>query len=120
MSISNSLSEYGALPVYMHDDKGNVWHEPEYDGYGEFGGMDYYELLAKMNGLKTRDEGIDLECDSLVYMPESLDEAKEVLFPNIAESDRWQWVNEPPERCPNQGFFSLYPRNDDEDLQEYL
>jgi hypothetical protein len=119
-SVTNRYAEEGALPVYLYDNEGNVWHEPDYDGYGEFGGMDYYELLAKMNGLKTRDEGIDLECDSLVYMPESLDEAKEVLFPNIAESDRWQWVNEPPERCPNQGFFSLHPREEDEDFEDYL
>ena len=82
--------------------------------------MDYYELLAKMNGLKTRDEGIDLECDLFEYMSASPEGAKEILFPNIAESDRWQWVNEAPERCPNQVFFSLHPREEDEDFEDYL
>jgi hypothetical protein len=28
----------------MIDDKGNIWEEKEYDGYGVFGGKDYYEL----------------------------------------------------------------------------
>jgi hypothetical protein len=38
------------IPVYMFDDKGKYYYENDYEGYGEFGGMDYYELLDKMNG----------------------------------------------------------------------
>ena len=38
------------ITVYMHDNKGNVWKEDNYEGYGEFGGKDYYELLDQMNG----------------------------------------------------------------------
>jgi hypothetical protein len=38
------------IPVYMFDDKGKYYYENDYDGYGVFGGMDYYELLDKMNG----------------------------------------------------------------------
>jgi hypothetical protein len=37
--------------VTMFDDKGNRFEEKGYDGYGEFGGKDYYELLAEMNGI---------------------------------------------------------------------
>ena len=37
--------------VTMFDDKGNKFEEKGYDGYGEFGGKDYYELLAEMNGI---------------------------------------------------------------------
>jgi hypothetical protein len=36
------------IDVWMFDDKGNSWYEKSYDGYGEFGGMDYYELIAIM------------------------------------------------------------------------
>ena len=47
--------------VYMHDNKGNKWLEKRYEGYGEFGGKDYYELLDQMNGGKgDRGRGIDL------------------------------------------------------------
>ena len=35
--------------AYLHDDKGNVWEEKRYEGYGEFGGKDFYQLLAEMN-----------------------------------------------------------------------
>jgi hypothetical protein len=49
------------IPVYMFDDKGKYYYEKDYDGYGVFGGMDYYELLDKMNGGSgDRSRGIDL------------------------------------------------------------
>ena len=31
-----------AKTVYMIDNKGNTWREDDYEGYGEFGGKDYY------------------------------------------------------------------------------
>lgn len=37
--------------VIMTDDKGRKYIEHCYQGYGVFGGKDYYELLAEMNGL---------------------------------------------------------------------
>ena len=43
------------IEVWMYDNKGNSWYEKGYDGYGEFGGMDYYELLARMNGYTDED-----------------------------------------------------------------
>jgi hypothetical protein len=117
-SVTNRYTDEGALPVYLHDNEGNVWHEPNYEGYGEFGGVDYYELLAKMNGLSTRNEGIDLEEDFFEYMSASPEGAKEIFFPNIVESKRWKWINEAPLHCPNQGFFSLHPKEEDEDFEE--
>jgi len=51
--------EGNTIPVYMFDDKGKYWFEPSYDGYGVFGGMDYYELLDQMNGGRgDRSEGV--------------------------------------------------------------
>ena len=42
--------------VYMTDDKGNKYKETCYGGYGVFGGKDYYELLAEMNGIVDRNK----------------------------------------------------------------
>ena len=39
-SIANVHSYMEAFEVTMQDDKGNKWVEPEYDGYGMFGGKD--------------------------------------------------------------------------------
>lgn len=41
--------------VYLVDDKGNKWKEERYEGYGVFGGKDFYELLAEMNGYSHKD-----------------------------------------------------------------
>ncbi len=68
-SIANVHSYMEAFEVTMQDDKGNKWVEKEYDGYGVFGGKDYYQLLAEMNRPKLctgdrnhdRDIGIRLQ-----------------------------------------------------------
>lgn len=48
-SIFNTYSDRETVSVAMVDDKGNVYIEDEYGGYGEFGGKDYYQLVAEMN-----------------------------------------------------------------------
>ena len=49
LSIANRHSSQSTFPVTMLDDKGNAYTELDYDGYGVFGGKDYYELLFEMN-----------------------------------------------------------------------
>jgi hypothetical protein len=96
-SIPNAYSGRATFPVTMTDDKGNKWHEPAYEGYGVFGGKDFYELLAEMNGLPPdRQEGINLQYnkDSIVFKQ-----------PNLTEDPDWEWVDEGPESCPDQGYF---------------
>jgi len=51
-SIANVFSGKPVFTVYMIDHKGNKWEEPAYGGYGDFGGKDFYVLLAEMNGGK--------------------------------------------------------------------
>jgi hypothetical protein len=81
--------------VFMIDNKGNVWQEDAYMGYGEFGGKDFYELLAEMNGETTRDEGIDITYSGKPY-----------LSPNLVEDIvGWDWINKPSTECEFQGFF---------------
>lgn len=93
-SISNIYSNRGTFFVCMHDNQGNIWTEQNYEGYGVFGDKDYYELLAEMNGLKTRAEGIELAFSG-----------KSCLFPNLTESIEWTWRNEEPQTCEYQGYF---------------
>ena len=96
-SIANYHSSRPTFTVYLLDNKGNCWKETEYNGYGDFGGKDFFELLAEMNGEEGREKGIDL-----FYEPDKDD----VLYPNLViDVDNWNWVNEKPERCPWQGYF---------------
>lgn len=104
-SISNAYSEKGTFPVFMIDDKGNIWYEDEYEGYGEFGGKDYYELLAEMNPEyyekdkyeDLRDAGIEIAFGTY---------AEDIKHPNLVERvEGWEYDSVGPESCEFQGYF---------------
>ena len=59
-SIPSSYSNRKTFTVHMITEDGKIWTEKEYEGYGVFGGKDIYELIAELNGKKTREEGINL------------------------------------------------------------
>ena len=105
-SIANSSSYRSTFTVYMTDDKGNKWKEDNYEGYGVFGGKDYYELLAEMNGETTRNYEINLEYGK---------DHKEVKFPNLSQNKNWKWINEKPKNCPDQGYFYFDEEDYDND-----
>ena len=93
--------------IYMHDNKGNKWLEKNYEGYGEFGGKDYYELLAQMNNVENADrsDGIDLAFSG-----------KKVLFPALTVSPNLSPNHdfyEEAENDPNQSWYT--PEDDDDD-----
>tara|TARA_B110000259_G_scaffold140679_1_gene158437 strand:- start:603 stop:2234 length:1632 start_codon:yes stop_codon:yes gene_type:complete len=85
------------IDVYMYDNEGNQYYEKKYDGYGEFGGMDYYALLAKMNGysdedlskkgMEMRDLGIDLAFKKL----KTKAKGGKVLFPALVTDGKYNW-----------------------------
>jgi hypothetical protein len=81
--------------VYMKDDKGNVWQESAYEGYGNFGGKDIYELLAEMNGFEGRDKGIDIFFEPIRGMK----------YPNLVRDESREWENKLLIDCPDQGHF---------------
>ena len=94
-SIANVHSHKPTFTVYMVDDNDNEWEEKEYDGYGVFGGKDYYELLAEMNGLKPdRLNGIELTLSK-----------KPFISPCLYEKKGTKWINNHPIECETQGFF---------------
>ena len=110
--------EENTIPVYMFDDKGKFYYEPNYDGYGEFGGMDYYELLDKMNGGRgDRGRGIDLAFGSEKV-------ASRVLFPALVTSPsnfnyKTHDFTKEAESDPNQSWYApeeddFYDQNDEE------
>jgi len=95
-SISNKHCENKkTFTVFMLDNKGNKWKETDYDGYGVFGGKDYYELLAEMNEIKGgRENGIKLVASNKKYKT-----------PNLVENKELVWVDEEPENCQHLGYF---------------
>jgi len=84
------------FPVHMIDNKGNSWYEKKYEGYGVFGGKDYYELLAEMNGLDSdREIGI-----TLAHSPQ------EHITPNFVTDLNLDWVDEKPKDHIGQGHWT--------------
>jgi hypothetical protein len=102
------------IPVYMFDDKGKFWFEKDYDGYGVFGGKDYYELLDQMNGGEgNRSRGIDLAFGKIKT-------SSSVLFPAlVTKPNKFNYkthdFTKEAEHDPNQ---SWYDASNEEELEE--
>ena len=119
-SIANEHSNRKTFRVQMMDNKGNVWTEDNYDGYGRFGGKDFYELLAEMNGFesdKTGDEYTD-EARGFGIKLAFKDNGsgigtKDVYYPNLVEQAKgWVYKMSGPDNYTFQGYF--YDDMDDE------
>lgn len=107
-SIANHYSRRKTFGVWLLDDKGNKWFEPNYEGYGMFGGKDFYVLLAEMNGFyenqdvdpdmeygRLRDEGIRLAFSG-----------KKFKSPNLVQHiQEWEYKEDEPKSCEYQGYF---------------
>ena len=116
------------IAVYMYDNEGNQWHEKGYEGYGEFGNMDYYELLATMNGfteedlskrgMEMRDLGIDLAFKKL----KTKAKGGKVLFPALVEDPKFNWkrhnFTQEAESDEYQSWYQEPEYDDDDDYEQ--
>ena len=103
--------------VFMTDNKGNQWQEDEYEGYGVFGGKDYYVLLAEMNDIPR--DGMDDD----MYRSAGIDlffGEKAFISPSLNSSKSAKWKNTHNESCPDQGWLTEdeYDEDEDEDEEE--
>jgi hypothetical protein len=125
-SIANQYSNRKTFRVQMMDNKGNVWTEDDYEGYGRFGGKDYYELLAEMNGFtsdKTGEEYTDeargFGIDIAFKGNGSGVGTEGVYYPNLVEqADGWVYEMGGPDSCDFQGYFYDEEDYDGEDDYE--
>jgi hypothetical protein len=128
-SIPSQYSNRKTFRVQMIDNKSNVWTEDSYEGYGNFGGKDFYELLAEMNGFVSQ-KGLTYEVDGEAYTDEARGfginlafkdnpngiATKGVLYPNLIEqADGWVYNESGPDSCDYQGYFYDETDYDDED-----
>ena len=112
--------------AYMHDNKGNVWEEKAYDGYGVFGGKDFYVLLAEMNNVEVTEQEIEKSFSlgfdttkedskndlrrtkgiNLAFEGNHSGENPKIIYPNLTRHKNWKWENSIPKNDPNQGWGS--------------
>jgi hypothetical protein len=119
-SIANNCSTRPTFTVHMITPDGRVFTENDYEGYGVFGGKDFLELLAELNGLPSdRDAGIDLTFKN----NPSGDNTPGVIYPKFVEDLEEDVVAQynslpNPESCEAQGFFYGGDEDEDEDEDE--
>ena len=116
---SDTLAQIGSerqntITVYMYDNKGNKWEEKKYEGYGVFGGKDYYDLVAEMNGYTDEDAGSkdlrDIGID-IAFNKKKTKTGKigKPLFPALVENKNYNWkrhdFTKESEQDPNQSWY---------------
>lgn len=104
-SIANRYSVRPTFTVYMVNplNLDEYYKEDNYEGYGEFGGKDYYKLLAEINNAgSSRNEGIKLA----FHHTEPIEYP--ILVEDLAKASE---VTGEPKNCKYQGYFYC----DDED-----
>lgn len=131
-SIANNYSTKSTFTVYMITEDKQIFTEHNYEGYGVFGGKDFYSLLAELNGLSNPDdEQLRLEGISLSFKNNpSGDYNGEFKMPKLVEKlpseivlgnkEMWKefWDKlKYPETCEFQGFF--YDEVEEEEEEEW-
>ena len=125
-SIANAYSNRTPFTVHMITEDGQVFTEHDYEGYGVFGGKDFYELVAELNGVtegnteEKRGKGIQICFEN----NPSGDYNGKFKYPKLVEelprADNWMkgWNDIPyPQTCENQGYF--YSEEEDEENEWY-
>lgn len=119
------------MDVIMTDNNGRQYKEDWYGGYGVFGGKDYYELLAEMNGftlkdfkggLEERHDKLRLKGIELAFGDDHpIGDNPNVLHPSLTESGQYMG-GKAPESDPKQGFVDYYDDDewDDEAVHEWI
>lgn len=103
--VTCNLEDRPVFTVYMLAPDGRVWTEYDYEGYGVFGGKDYYELMAEINHVEPdRSNGIELE-----YCGD-----KDIRRPRLVRNPELKYEDVPdPTQCKFQGYF-YYDEEEDE------
>lgn len=87
--------------VWMIDNAGNKWREDNCEGYGEFGGKDFFELVAEMNPQIPHDGSSELRAHGIdIYYGD-----EPFLSPNLYHRERSGWVNCAPDEHGGQGWY---------------
>lgn len=98
VSIPNVYSSRPTFTVYMVMPDGKKYREDAYEGYGVFGGMDFYEAVAALNG----EEGRSAGC-TLCFSDPPIEGLK---FPRFTANPDKKWEDlKDPKDCPKQGYF---------------
>lgn len=113
-SIANVYSGRKLFTVHMITEDGQIFTEKEYEGYGKFGGKDFYDLVVELNKIKGKSEyDLRLKAIDLCFKDNpggdyngkfKLPKIVEVLPSKKNWKEEWNKL-EYSETCEHQGYF---------------
>lgn len=98
-SIPNIYSGRPTFTVFMVLPNGERFEEASYEGYGEFGGKDYYAALSEING----GNGDKMDGITKEFADPPIEGLVRPRF-TVSPDARWEDLKD-PEDCPYQGYF---------------
>jgi hypothetical protein len=103
-SIANSYSSRKTFKVHLITPDGRVFTEKDYQGYCQFGGKNYYDLLAELNGVDSHG------CICINDYESKLRDIPNIVYPKLVEFLYKDVVGQykclpNPKRCKYQGYF---------------
>jgi hypothetical protein len=105
-SILNIYSSGLIRNVYMILPDDSYFEEGGYEGYGEFGGKDVYEVIAELNGKSSRNEGIDLVFKNNPEGDLDICAKMGIKVPKFSFSlKKYDDISGHSKNCPYQGYF---------------
>jgi hypothetical protein len=105
MSIANIHSPQYTIPVVMVLPDGTMYKEEAYEGYGVFGGKDFFHAVAEINGEDATAIGVDMYHEPEKYR------GKDLKFPQLLEIIDGEFnledldFSKRPKYCEFQGYF---------------
>lgn len=116
-SIANVSSGQPTMTVYLTAPDGTQFKEDDYEGYGDFGGKDIYELVAELNDLQNRSEAIKKLSDITNGSLNFADAASKMELPTLTEDPEDPFQYGYPENCPYQGYF--FPSESESEIPDH-
>lgn len=110
-SITNIHSSKGAFRVTMLMPNGDKFIEDAYEGYGVFGGIDFYDAVYELNKDNPKFKHIvsrewENRCKGIMMLSHNEPKRRFALAPKLVEDGSLNWADVKKSRnCINQGFF---------------
>lgn len=111
---------YQKVTMVYKDVDGNIKHvtETDYEGYGEFGGIDFYDAVAWMNNIKA-DENEELRDKGINFYFSGVSGEFPQLYLNNPPADDKIDFSKCPEDDPNQGWTHYESDRDYDEFDTY-
>ena len=112
-SISNTYSSKGTFRVIMLMPNGDKFIEDDYEGYGVFGGIDFYDAVYELNKDNSKFEhilsqGWENRFKGIMMLSDKETNREFAISPKLVEDGSLNWSDvEDSKNCESQGYFGL-------------